>query len=45
MIRLQIFQSVMTTKDKSLRITGTKFTRKNTYGATLGATWHNNTMW
>ena len=38
MIRLQIFHSVMTTKDKSLRITGTKFTRKNGKYATITPT-------
>jgi len=45
MIRLQSFPCVLTTIDIRLRITGTKFTRKNTSNATIGATWHNYTMW
>ena len=45
MIRLQSFPCVLTRKDKSLRIIGTKFTRKNTFGATSGATCYNNSMW
>jgi len=41
MIRLLLFRSVLTRKDNSLRIVGTKFTRKNGKCTTITTTMPN----